>query len=115
MDEKRRRDPPGTPLLPQCNPTSLTIQSSSKAPGQKPRSTINPILRNILIKKSELKDVSNAADHVNLIESRKKQKLQDYVLVCIQRLNRPQDSDKPTDDYSEVHSIVKQTLQRWRQ
>ena len=92
-----------------------TIQSSSTAQGVKSSNAINPILKNILIKKSELKDVNNAADHVKLIESRRKQMLHDYILVCIQRLSRSQDTVNPVNEnLSEVHSIVKQTLQRWR-
>ena len=52
---------------------------------------------------------------MRLVRERKKQELHDYVVVCIQRLDKQPPNPPPyPEGHASVHAIIEQTIRRWK-
>lgn len=69
------------------------------------------MLKHILLQESRCSENVPTSEHLRLIETRKKQALRDYILVCIQRLKRPERI--VNDNSHDLHQVVYHTLHRW--
>lgn len=77
----------------------------------------SPALKMLLQKESNIHN-SSVNDHLEIIQARKRQELNDYILVCTQRLESVIDPtrnlhDTSTSEHNFVHSIVKRTCRLW--
>lgn len=94
------------------------MQASNNNNSQIQRHVItSPALKSLLQKESNIHS-SSATDHLQIIQQRKRQELNDYLMVCTQRLSSIIDPTESLHDihHSEhnfVHSIVKRTCKSW--
>lgn len=77
----------------------------------------SPALKSLLQKDSNIQS-SSVADHLQIIQSRKRQELNDYLMVCTQRLSSVIDPTEGLHDihhgqHNFVHSIIKRTCKSW--
>lgn len=94
----------------------VQVESKHRHTAKTSQSSINPILRHILTEASGIKS-SRAEEHINLVRERKRQELQDYVIVCLQRLDSTpfQTESLASGRHREVHNVIEETLRRWRE
>jgi len=79
--------------------------------------TLNaPALKSILMAESGI-EAKSVNDHIDAIQQRKRQELNDYLLVCKQRLKSVIDPVRDIDDihkgHGRVYSIMKRTCKSW--
>ena len=93
------------------------MQASNKRNETVQYHTLNaPALKGILMRESNIQ-ASSVNDHIEAIQQRKRQELNDYLLVCHQRLKSIIDpvGDLQTTqrDSKKIYSIIKKTSRGW--
>lgn len=100
--------------------SSKDIQATSKATGQ--ATITSPALKSLLTRESGIQATS-ANSHIEAIQQRKRQELNDYLLVCTQRLRSViSPIDEIRNDitttaahmpHDRVYAIMKKTSRTW--